>query len=87
MTTTSPDTGWSLPDPNTVYHLEDNRTLTLGQMLEEVDPELIPSNQDMLDELLCAFGAWEAPDDLDRALAARTPCAGVGGKVGFKLVK
>ena len=36
--------------------------MTLGQMLDGVDPDLTPSDQTMLEDLLWAFGAWESLD-------------------------
>ncbi|MDI9590208.1 MAG: hypothetical protein QM302_04100 [Acidobacteriota bacterium] len=67
MTTTAAVTAWKLPDLDTVYRLEDHEPMTLGQMLDGVDPDLIPSDQTMLEDLLWAFGAWE---DLEAMLPA-----------------
>ena len=68
-----------------LYRLED--TMTLGQMLDGVDPDLIPSDQTMLEDLLWAFGAWESLEDMNAAMATRVYATGPDGKVGFKLVK
>lgn len=79
MATTTETTTWTLPDLGTLYHLEDHEPMTLGQMLDGVDEDLIPSNQTMLEDLLWAFGAWES---LEETNAAMQP----DGKVGFTLV-
>ena len=86
MTTTTATT-WKLPDLDTVYHLEDHEPMTLGQMLEGVDPEFIPSDQTMLEDLLWAFGAWESLEDMNAAMATRVYAVGPDGRVGFRLVK
>ena len=57
--TTATATAFKLPDLDTVYHCEGLGTMTLGQMLDGVDPDLIPSDQTMYEDLLWAFGAWE----------------------------
>ncbi len=44
MTTTTTATTWKLPDLDTVYRLEDHEPITLGQMLDGVDPDLIPTD-------------------------------------------
>lgn len=44
MTTTAAVTAWKLPDLDTVYRLEDHEPITLGQMLDGVDPDLIPTD-------------------------------------------
>lgn len=50
MTATA--TAWKLPDLDTTYHLEDYEPMTLGQMLDGIDEDLIPSDQTMLEDLL-----------------------------------
>ena len=50
--TTATATAFKLPDLDTVYHCEGLGTMTLGQMLDGVDPDLIPSDQTMLEDLL-----------------------------------
>ena len=86
-TTTSAATTWALPDLDTTYHLEDHEPMTLGQMLDGVDPDLVPSDQTMYEDLLWAFGAWETLDEMNAAMATRVYATGPDGKVGFKLVK
>ena len=56
-------------------------------MLEGIDPDLIPSDQTMLEDLLWAFGAWEGLEEMSTATAARVYATSPDGKVGFKLVK
>ena len=56
--------------------------MTLGQMLDGVDPDLIPSDQTMYEDLLWAFGAWESLEEMNAAMAT-----GPDGSVGFRLVK
>ena len=56
-------------------------------MLDGVDPELSPSDQGMLEDLLWAFGAWEDLERMNAAMQARVYCVGPDGKVGFTLVK
>ena len=85
--TTATATAFKLPDLDTVYHLEDHEPMTLGQMLDGVDPDLIPSDQTMLEDLLWAFGAWESLEEMNAAMQARVYCAGPDGTVGFRLVK
>ena len=85
MTTTA--TAWKLPDFDTVYHLEDHEPMTLGQMLDGVDPDLVPSDQQMLEDLLWAFGAWEDLEEMNAAMQARVYTVAPDGKVGFTLVK
>lgn len=85
--TTTKATGWKLPDLDTVYHLEDHEPMTLGQMLDGVDPEFIPSNQTMLEDLLWAFGAWEDLEAMNAAMQARVYTSTPDGLVGFRLVK
>lgn len=71
MTTTTTATTWKLPDLDTVYHLEDHEPITLGQMLDGVDPDLIPTDQTMLEDLLWAFGAWEDLESMNAAAGSR----------------
>ena len=85
--TTATATAFKLPDLDTVYHCEGLGTMTLGQMLDGVDPDLIPSDQTMLEDLLWAFGAWESLEEMNAAMATRVYATGLDGKVGFKLVK
>ena len=86
-TTAATATEFKLPDLDTVYHLEDHDPMTLGQMLDGVDPEFIPTNQTMLEDLLWAFGAWEDLEAMNAAMGARVYCATPDGFVGFQLVK
>ena len=61
--------------------------MTLGQMLDGVDPDLIPSDQTMYEDLLWAFGAWESLKEMNAAMATRVYATSSDGKVGFRLVK
>ncbi|SER67519.1 hypothetical protein [Parafannyhessea umbonata] len=61
--------------------------MTLSQMLDGVDPEMVPTDQTMLEDLLWAFGAWESLAEMNAAMQARVYCVGADGKVGFTLVK
>lgn len=81
------ETAWKLPDLDTVYHCEDMGTITLGQMLDGVDPDLVPSDQTMYEDLLWAFGAWDTLEQMNAAMATRVYVAAPDGTVGFKLVK
>ena len=85
--TTATATAFKLPDLDTVYHCEGLGTMTLGQMLDGVDPDLIPSDQTMYEDLLWAFGAWESLEDMNAAMATRVYATGPDGRVGFRLVK
>ena len=80
-------TAWKLPDLDTTYHLEDHEPMTLGQMLDGIDEDLIPSDQTMLEDLLWAFGAWEDLEEMYAAMRARVYTVAPDGKVGFTLVK
>ncbi|MBR3313946.1 MAG: hypothetical protein IKG18_07380 [Atopobiaceae bacterium] len=82
MTATA--TAWKLPDLDTTYHLEDREPMTLGQMLDGIDEDLIPSDQTMLEDLLWA---WEDLEEMNAAMQARVYTVAPDGKVGFTLVK
>ena len=41
--TTVAAAAWKLADFDTVYHCEDHEPMTLGQMLDGMDPDLAPS--------------------------------------------
>ena len=84
---TTATAAFRLPDLDTVYHLEDHEPMTLSQMLDGVDPEMVPTDQTMLEDLLWAFGAWESLAEMNAAMQARVYCVGADGKVGFTLVK
>ena len=84
---TTKDTGWKLPDLDTVYHIEDREPMTLKQMLDGIDEDLIPSDQTMLEDLLWAFGAWEDLAEMNAAMQARVYTNTPDGMVGFRLVK
>lgn len=86
-TITKEATSWKLPDFDTVYHCEDLGPMTLGQMLDGADPEFVPSDQGMLEDLLWAFGAWDTLEEMNAAMAARVYTSTPDGFVGFKLVK
>lgn len=45
-TITKEAAAWKLPDLDTVYHCEELGPMTLGQMLDGVDPDLVPSDPD-----------------------------------------
>lgn len=85
--TTATATAFKLPDLDTVYHCEGLGAMTLGQMLDGVDPDLIPSDQTMYEDLLWAFGAWESLEEMNAAMATRVYATSPDGKVGFRLVK
>jgi hypothetical protein len=85
--TTATATAFKLPDLDTVYHCEGLGTMTLGQMLDGVDPDLIPSDQTMLEDLLWAFGAWANLEEMNATMATRVYAMSPDGKVGFRLVK
>ncbi|MBE6470050.1 MAG: hypothetical protein E7001_08975 [Coriobacteriaceae bacterium] len=51
--------------------------MTLGQMLDGVDPDLIPSDQTMYEDLLWAFGAWDTLEEMNAAMATRAVSAAV----------
>lgn len=78
---------WKLPDLDTVYHCEEIGTMTLGQMLDGVDPNLIPTDQATLEDLPWCFGTWESLEDMNVAMASRAYVTAPDGTVGFKLVK
>ena len=81
------ETAFKLPDLDTVYHCEELGPMTLGQMLDGVDPDLIPSDQTMYEDLLWAFGAWETLEEMQAAMATRVYARDVDGKPRFVLVK
>ena len=85
--TTATATAFKLPDLDTTYHCEGLGTMTMGQMLDGVDPDLVPSDQTMYEDLLWAFGAWESLEEMNAAMATRVYVTGADGMVGFKLVK
>lgn len=85
--TTATATAFKLPDLDAVYHCEGLGAMTLGQMLDGVDPDLISSDQTMLEDLLWAFGAWESLEEIDAAMATRVYATDPDGKAGFRLVK
>ena len=64
-----------------------NGPMTLGQMLDGVDPDLVPSDQTMYEDLLWAFGAWDTLEQMNAAMATRVYTATPDGTVGFRLVK
>lgn len=43
-TITKEAAAWKLPGLDTVYHCEELSPMTLGQMLDGVDPNLVPSD-------------------------------------------
>ena len=85
--TTATATAFKLPDLDTIYHCEGLGAMTLGQMLDGVDPDLILSDQTMYEDLLWAFGAWESLEDMNAAMATRVYATSPDGRAGFKLVK
>ena len=85
--TTVATAAWKLTDLDTVYRIEDHEPMTLGQMLDGIDEDLIPSDQTMYEDLLWAFGAWDTLEQMDAAMATRVYVAAHDGTVGFKLVK
>lgn len=85
--TITKEAAWKLPDLDTVYRCEELGPMTLGQMLDGVDPDLVPSDQMMYEDLLWAFGAWETLEQMNAAMATRVYTATPDGKVGFRLVK
>ena len=87
MSAATETTTWKLPDLDTTYHLEDHEPMTLGQMLDGVDPEFVPTDQTMLEDLLWAFGAWDTLEEMNAAMATRVYVADPDGTVGFRLVK
>lgn len=56
-------------------------------LLDGVDPDPIPSDQTMLEDLLWAFGAWEGLEEMNAAMATRVYVADLDGTVGFRLVR
>ena len=85
--TTATATAFKLPDLDTVYHCEDLGPMTLGQMLDGVDPDLIPSDQRMYEDLLWAFGAWDTLEEMQVAMATRVYARDAEGQPRFVLVK
>lgn len=86
-TITKEAAAWKLPDLDTVYHCEELGPMTLGQMLDGVDPDLIPSDQTMYEDLLWAFGAWESLEEMQAAMATRVYARDSEGQPRFVLVK
>lgn len=86
-TITKEAAAWKLPDLDTVYHCEELGPMTLGQMLDGVDPDLVPSDQTMYEDLLWAFGAWDTLEEMNAAMATRVYVADPDGTVSFRLVK
>ncbi|WP_288737207.1 hypothetical protein [uncultured Enorma sp.] len=86
-TITKEAAAWKLPDLDTVYHCEELGPMTLGQMLDGVDPDLVPSDQTMYEDLLWAFGAWETLEQMQAAMATRVYVTEPDGRPAFRLVK
>ncbi|NHM15269.1 hypothetical protein GMI69_01075 [Eggerthellaceae bacterium zg-887] len=86
-TITKEATAFKLPDLDTVFHCEELGPMTLGQMLDGVDPDLIPTDQTMYEDLLWAFGAWETLEQMQAAMATRVYARDADGKPRFVLVK
>lgn len=63
--TTATATAFKLPDFGTVYRCEELGAMTLDQMLDGVDLDLISSDQTMLEDLLWVFGTWEDLKEMD----------------------
>ncbi|MBR3328390.1 MAG: hypothetical protein IKG22_13805 [Atopobiaceae bacterium] len=84
---TKESAAWKLPDLDTVYYYEGMGPMTLRQMLDGMDPDLIPTDQTMYEDLLWAFGAWETLEEMNAAMATRVYTATPDGKVGLRLVK
>ena len=88
MNATATETNaWRLPDLDTTYHLEGHGKMTLGQMLDGVDPDLVPTDQTMLEDLLWAFGAWEDLGMMRAAMLARVYVTQPDGSLCLALVK
>jgi hypothetical protein len=43
--------------------------MTLGQMLDDADPDLIPSDQTKLEDPLWTFGAWESLAQMNASMS------------------
>ena len=56
-------------------------------MCEGIGPNLILSDQTMLEHLPWAFGAWEDLEEMNTAMAAGVYATSPDGTVGFRLVK
>ena len=76
-----------MPDPGTVYHIEDGGTMTLGEMLEGMDEDLVPTSPEDFENLLWAYGAWSDLAEMDAALRARTYDRGFDDEIGFRAVE
>lgn len=56
-------------------------------IVDGYNPDLVPSDQTMYEDLLWAFGAWETLEQMNAAMATRVYAVTPDGKVGFRLVK
>ena len=86
-TTASAPAAWTMPDTGTTYYLEDGTSLTLADMLEGIDPQMVPDDDSTLEALLWAFGAWEEPELAHIAVAMREPGDKVITAKGWVLYK
>ena len=64
---------FKLPAPDTVYYSEDLGPITLWTMLDGIGEGLVPTDEEMFEDLLWSFGAWETLADMLIAVAYREP--------------
>ena len=86
-TITKEATAWKLPDLDTVYHCEELGPMTLGQMLDGVDPDHGALRPDHVRGPAVGLGAWDTLEEMNAAMATRVYVADPDGTVGFRLVK
>ena len=60
-----------MPDPSTVYYLEEGGTRTLAEMMGGIDEECLPRDQQDLESLLFWNAAWETEEGAREAAAIR----------------
>jgi|GEM_PF-6490804 len=53
------DKEFVVPDPNTLYVTDNEGLITYGDMVRDLDEDVIPSCQEDLDLLMWSFGAEE----------------------------
>lgn len=81
------DTAWTMPDLDTVFHIEEGGTMTLREMLEGLDEDLVPASLGDFENMLWAYGAWSDLAEMDAAMRARTYDRDLGDEIGFRAME
>lgn len=62
-------TAWTMPAPDTTYHLESGGTTTLAMLLKDIPLDLYPADAEDLELLLMCRAAWDNRDEMMASLA------------------